>query len=88
MNHVKSFTTFITEKKKPGLWDNVQAKRRRGESPAKPGSKGYPKEKAWKAASTKESQGYTQFMQQAQVAQSGNPYWFGANPKKSKKSNN
>jgi hypothetical protein len=43
MNHIKSFTAFITEKKKPGLWDNVQAKRKRGESPAKPGDKDYPK---------------------------------------------
>jgi hypothetical protein len=86
MNHVKSFTTFITEKKKPGLWDNVWAKRKRGERPAKPGDSDYPDKKAIAAASTKESQGYTQFMQQAQVAQSGNPYWFGANPKKSKKS--
>ena len=33
-----------------------------------------------------ESHGYDRFMQQAQVAQSGNPYWFGLNPKKSKKS--
>lgn len=33
-----------------------------------------------------ESQSYQRFMQQAQVAQSGNPYWFGLNPKKSKKS--
>lgn len=26
-----------------GLWDNIWAKRRRGEAPAKPGDKGYPK---------------------------------------------
>ena len=31
----------IQEKK--GLWDNIHAKRNRGESPAKPGEKGYPK---------------------------------------------
>jgi hypothetical protein len=30
-------------------------------------------------------QAFTQFMQQAQVAQSGNPYWFGHNPRKKKK---
>ena len=32
----------ITEKKK-GLWDNIHAKRKRGEKPAKPGDKDYPK---------------------------------------------
>jgi hypothetical protein len=31
----------IDEKK--GLWDNIHAKRKRGERPAKPGQKGYPK---------------------------------------------
>ncbi len=29
--------------KKKGLWDNIHAKRKRGERPAKPGEKGYPK---------------------------------------------
>lgn len=33
-----------------GLWDNIHAKRKRGEKPAKPGDKDYPEEKAWKAA--------------------------------------
>ena len=28
---------------KKGLWDNIHAKRERGERPAKPGEKGYPK---------------------------------------------
>ena len=28
---------------KRGLWDNIHAKRERGERPAKPGEKGYPK---------------------------------------------
>lgn len=31
------------KKKKKGLWDNIWAKRRRGERPARPGEKGYPK---------------------------------------------
>ena len=31
-----------------GLWDNIRAKRKRGEPPAKPGEEGYPSEKAWK----------------------------------------
>ena len=33
---------------KKGLWDNIHAKRKRGESPAKPGDKNYPTEKALK----------------------------------------
>ena len=35
---------------KKGLWDNVHAKRKRGEKAAKPGDKDYPDEKSWKAA--------------------------------------
>ena len=34
--------------KKRGLWDNIHAKRKRGESPAKPGDKDYPTEEALK----------------------------------------
>ena len=41
---------LLIEKKKKGLWDNVHAKRKRGEKPAKKGDKGYPDEKSWKAA--------------------------------------
>ncbi len=33
----------IEEEKKKGLWDNIHAKRERGEAPAKKGEKGYPK---------------------------------------------
>ncbi len=33
----------INEKKKRGLWANIHAKRKRGEAPAKPGDKDYPK---------------------------------------------
>jgi hypothetical protein len=47
MKHVKLFEDFLNEK---GLWDNVWAKRKRGEKPAKPGQKGYPDEKSWDAA--------------------------------------
>lgn len=39
---------LLAEKKKKGLWDNIRAKRARGEKPAKPGEEGYPSEKAWK----------------------------------------
>jgi hypothetical protein len=35
--------TILQEEKKKGLWANIHAKRKRGESPAKPGEKGYPK---------------------------------------------
>ena len=37
----KKFKDVIEGKK--GLWDNIHAKKRRGERPAKPGEKGYPK---------------------------------------------
>ena len=40
---MKTFTQFIGEGKKRGLWDNIHAKRKRGESPAKKGDKDYPK---------------------------------------------
>ena len=33
----------MVEEKKKGLWDNIHAKRKRGEKPAKPGDKDYPK---------------------------------------------
>ena len=33
----------LIEGKKKGLWDNIHAKRKRGEKPAKPGDKDYPK---------------------------------------------
>ena len=34
--------------KRPGLWANIRAKKKRGESPAKSGEKGYPSKKSWK----------------------------------------
>jgi transcription initiation factor TFIIIB Brf1 subunit/transcription initiation factor TFIIB len=40
----------MEEQKNEGLWDNIHAKRERGESPAKPGDKDYPKKDAWKKA--------------------------------------
>lgn len=39
------------EKDKKGLWDNVNAKRKRGEKPAKPGDSDYPDSEAFKEAS-------------------------------------
>ena len=40
-----SFNEFhaLDEGKKKGLWDNIHAKRKRGERPARPGEKDYPK---------------------------------------------
>jgi hypothetical protein len=40
----------MEEQKNEGLWDNIHAKRERGESPAKPGDKDYPKKDAWNKA--------------------------------------
>tara|TARA_R100001086_G_scaffold64231_1_gene29849 strand:+ start:471 stop:620 length:150 start_codon:yes stop_codon:yes gene_type:complete len=36
--------------KRPGLWDNIRAKRKRGGKPRKPGSKGAPTDAQFKAA--------------------------------------
>ena len=38
---------------KKGLWANMHAKRKRGESPAKPGDKDYPTDKALKDSAAK-----------------------------------
>ena len=40
---------------KPGLWDNINKKRKRGESPAKPGDKDYPDPKSFAKAQESES---------------------------------
>ena len=39
----KDLEERLEEKKNKGLWHNIHAKRKRGEKPAKPGEKGYPK---------------------------------------------
>ena len=41
----KKVKSMLAEKN--GLWDNIHAKRKRGEKPAKPGEKGYPSKKSW-----------------------------------------
>lgn len=38
-------------RKAKGLWDNIHAKRKRGEAPAKPGDKDYPDPKQWRKVS-------------------------------------
>ena len=45
---------FGEEELDEGLWDNIHAKRKRGESPAKPGDKDYPKKDAWEKAQQSE----------------------------------
>jgi len=40
---VDKILSEIQEGKKRGLWDNIHAKRKRGEKPARPGEEGYPK---------------------------------------------
>jgi hypothetical protein len=40
----------MTQNESKGLWANIHAKRERGESPAKPGDKDYPKKDAWEKA--------------------------------------
>ena len=40
-------------KLRPGLCANINAKRERGEAPAKPGDKAYPDQKQWRKLSGK-----------------------------------
>lgn len=43
----KSRIIQAAKKKQKGLWDNIDAKRKRGEKPAKPGEEGYPDKENW-----------------------------------------
>lgn len=43
LGHVEEEDLMDEAKKKKGLWANIHAKRKRGERPARPGEKGYPK---------------------------------------------
>jgi hypothetical protein len=52
---MESWREFLNEGKKPGLWANIDAKRKRGESPAEPGDEDYPSEKSWKKVTQDES---------------------------------
>ncbi len=56
MKHISSFSNYVEEGEKKGLWANIHAKRERGEKPAKPGDEDYPDEEAWKAAQESESE--------------------------------
>lgn len=42
-----SFLPKLAKDKKPGLWANIRAKKRRGEKPAKPGDKDFPDKEQW-----------------------------------------
>ena len=83
----------LNEKKKlPGLWANIHAKRKRGEPPAKPGDKDYPKTLNIESASddpqadqiTTDNQKFPKKMsRKAQIvknAAKGNPDQFQSNP--------
>ena len=58
---MKTYTEFIAEAKKRGLWDNIHAKRKRGEKPAKKGDSDYPStlnvEGAWQRKEGKNKSG-------------------------------
>jgi hypothetical protein len=41
---------------KKGLWDNIHAKKKRGEKPAKPGDEDYPDKKSWEKAKKSEGE--------------------------------
>ena len=53
MNNLLNFEKFFEKKK--GLWDNIHAKRKRGEKAAKPGDEDYPDKKTWDKLTKKES---------------------------------
>ena len=65
MTKILPFSDFVSEKR--GLWDNIRAKRKRGEKPAKPGDEDYPDEKAWKAAQGKANEDHEVSMAGAQL---------------------
>ncbi len=41
-------TYFVKTASRRGLWDNIHAKRKRGEAPAKPGDEDYPDRRSWR----------------------------------------
>jgi len=48
-----TFKKYLEEKKR-GLWDNIHAKRKRGEKPAKPGDPNYPDKENWEKLTKEE----------------------------------
>ena len=65
-----------------GLWDNIHAKRKRGESPAKAGDEDYPDKEAWDKASKSESLSEEEYdeacdiMESLSFVQEGDKYSF------------
>ena len=78
----------VEEGKKKGLWDNIHAKRKRGESPAKPGDKDYPAKdafkKAAKTAKKEEVEVETESMAQARKNVGASTCWKGYKAKGTK----
>jgi len=64
INQFKNFNKNSLNEESKGLWDNIHAKRKRGESPAKPDDEDYPDKKQWdkltkeQSEETEESQNY------------------------------
>ena len=56
MKYIKLFEEFANEKN--GLWANIHAKRKRGETPAKPGDEDYPEEEDWETAQESLDEGF------------------------------
>ena len=48
---------YLFEGKKPGLWDRIHAKKKRGETPAKPGDEDYPDKEQWDKLTEGECEG-------------------------------
>jgi len=46
-DYLRSALPLLKESGQRGLWDNIHAKRERGEKPAKPGDEDYPDKKSW-----------------------------------------
>lgn len=55
INKVKNFGETSLNEQSKGLWDNIHAKRERGESPAKPNDKDYPDKKQWDKLTNEEN---------------------------------
>lgn len=47
INKIKNFDKNTLNEESKGLWANINAKKERGETPAKPGDKDYPNKKQW-----------------------------------------
>lgn len=52
---LKYLNNLMKSAERPGLWANIRAKKKRGESPAKPGDKDYPDRKQWQKLTAKKA---------------------------------